>query len=80
MAEARGFLDDKATDKRRALVERLLSGPGYANHFTDLWRKVLLPNLDDDFRLKYFAPGFDTLDAPEVRRERPLMTRWSGRS
>ena len=59
VAEARAFLDDPSPGKRRALVERLLAGPGYPNHFTDAWRALLLPNLDDDFTLKYFSPGFD---------------------
>jgi hypothetical protein len=60
VAEARAFLDDPSPGKRRALVERLLAGPGYANHFADLWRGLLLPNLDEDFTLKYFAPGLDS--------------------
>jgi Protein of unknown function (DUF1549)/Protein of unknown function (DUF1553) len=59
VAEARAFLDDRAPDKRRALVERLLAGPGYPNHFTDVWRSLLVPNLADDFTLKYFSPGLD---------------------
>jgi Protein of unknown function (DUF1549)/Protein of unknown function (DUF1553) len=59
VAEAREFLGDPNPGKRRALVERLLAGPGYPNHFTDAWRGLLLPNLDDDYTLKYFSPGLD---------------------
>jgi hypothetical protein len=57
-AEARAFLDDPAPDKRAALVERLLAGPGYGNHFTDLWLKVLVPNLADEVELQLYAPNF----------------------
>src|SRR5262249_21384370 len=32
VAEVRRFLADNAPDKRRVLVERLLSGPGYVAH------------------------------------------------
>ena len=60
VAEARAFLDDPSPGKRRALVERLLAGPGYPSHFTDVWRALLLPNLNDDFTLKFFSPGFDS--------------------
>jgi hypothetical protein len=60
VAEARAFLDDLAPqqEKRRALVDRLLMSPGYVNHFTDLWMKVLLPNLDDELELQIYAPNF----------------------
>ena len=60
VAEARAFLDDSTPGKRRALVERLLASPGYANHFTDVWRGLLLPNLDEDFTLKYFSPNLES--------------------
>jgi hypothetical protein len=60
VAEARAFLDDRdpAPQKRQALVDRLLAGPGYVNHFTDVWTKVLLPNLDDEVEVQIYAPNF----------------------
>jgi hypothetical protein len=58
VAEARAFLDDPAPGKRRALVERLLAGPGYTNHFTDVWMKVLLPNMNDELEVQIYAPDF----------------------
>jgi hypothetical protein len=60
VAEARAFLDDPAANptRRRALVDRLLAGPGYVNHFTDAWVKVLLPNLDDELEVQIYAPNF----------------------
>lgn len=39
--EAAAFLDDPSTDKRAALVERLLADPRYAQHQADLWDVVL---------------------------------------
>jgi hypothetical protein len=41
--EVRDFLEDKAPDKRRRVVERLLSGPAYVGNFTALWRTLLVP-------------------------------------
>src|SRR4051812_8861609 len=34
LAEARAFPADPAPDKRRRLIDRLLDGPDYVNHFT----------------------------------------------
>ncbi|MEO5725856.1 MAG: DUF1549 and DUF1553 domain-containing protein [Byssovorax sp.] len=36
------FLADSAADKRSKLVASLLASPRYANHWTDLWDRVLL--------------------------------------
>src|SRR5262245_55307405 len=41
--EARQFLDDKAADKRRRLVEMLLDHPRYTLHWTNFWETLLLP-------------------------------------
>lgn len=43
VAAARDFLDDTRPDKRRRLVDRLLRSPEYVNHFTNVWRAILLP-------------------------------------
>src|SRR5438445_2244182 len=32
-SEVHAFLDDQTPDKRKKLVERLLAGPGYVNHY-----------------------------------------------
>jgi hypothetical protein len=42
--ETRAFLADTAEDKRRALVERLLSRPEYADHWASKWMDLLRPN------------------------------------
>src|SRR5262249_13184046 len=43
VAEARAFLDDKAPDRRRRLVERLLDSPQYVTHFGNTWTATILP-------------------------------------
>jgi hypothetical protein len=43
VSRARAFLDDTQPEKRRRLVEELLSGPHYVNHFTTVWRNLLVP-------------------------------------
>jgi hypothetical protein len=46
-AEARAYLDDASSDKHQRLVKRLLAGPAYVEHFTTIWRKLLLPELSN---------------------------------
>src|SRR5262245_39366389 len=43
VTEVRDFLDDKQSDKRAQLVLRLLRGPNYVNHFTAVWRSLMIP-------------------------------------
>ncbi len=49
--EVRRFLADTNPDKRRRLVERLLASPGYVNHWTNLWRPLLMPDNGNGFSL-----------------------------
>lgn len=44
VSEVREFLEDSRPDKRLRLVDRLLSGSNYVNHFAHVWRALLLPN------------------------------------
>lgn len=44
VSEVREFLEDKRADKRRLLVDKLLTGPNYVNHLANVWRALLLPN------------------------------------
>jgi hypothetical protein len=41
--EMHQWLADQSPDKRRRLVERLLASPLYWEHFTNVWRHMLLP-------------------------------------
>ncbi len=43
----RAFLEDRSPDKRRRLVEQLLKSSDYAEHFTNVWRAILLPDSND---------------------------------
>jgi hypothetical protein len=47
VAETRDFLDDRATDKRSRLVERLLSRPQHVEHMTTVWRQIMMPQTND---------------------------------
>jgi hypothetical protein len=46
VAEVRRFLKDTSPAKRRALVDRLLDGPGYVRYFSALWRELLVPDAE----------------------------------
>jgi hypothetical protein len=53
------FLADPAPDKRRQLVDRLLDSPQYVNHFTNVWRALLIPEAATKAEARYFQPGFE---------------------
>jgi hypothetical protein len=63
--EARRFLDDPAADKRQRLIDNLLDAPTYVNHWANVWRPLLLPELKTltDIRawgLTTNGPSFET--------------------
>jgi len=41
-AAVEAFLADSSPDKRAKIIDTLLEGPGYADHFTNYWDRVLL--------------------------------------
>ena len=43
VAQARAFLESKASDRRARLIDELLASPRYAAHFADLWHNNLYP-------------------------------------
>jgi hypothetical protein len=47
VAEVREFLDDATPNKRLRVVERLLQRPLYAEHFTTVWRELMLTQKND---------------------------------
>jgi hypothetical protein len=57
--EARDFLADTAPDKRARLVDRLLDSHGYVNHFLNVWRDLLVPEVNSSLQLRVQAAGFD---------------------
>ena len=58
--EARTFLDDATSDKRRLLVERLLASPRYVTHFTNVYSALLMPETSTNLQARFLAPGFKT--------------------
>jgi hypothetical protein len=58
-SEVHAFFDDPVPDKRAKLVERLLAGPGYVNHYTNVWRSLMLPEAGTQFEVAYMQIGFD---------------------
>lgn len=40
----REFLASKETDKRQAVIDRLLESPQHATHLANTWRRILLPD------------------------------------
>jgi hypothetical protein len=56
--EARDFLDDQRPEKRRIWVDRLLADAGYANHFANVWRALLLSQGNAE-TIQAFAPALE---------------------
>lgn len=71
VSEAREFLNDQNPDKRRLLVERLLNDPRYVVHFTNVWKHVLIPEVEADFNFIYFAPMFESWLRVQLIENRP---------
>jgi hypothetical protein len=59
ITEVRKFLEDKSPDKRRLLIAELLGRPTYAKHMTAVWRRLLLPEIDNNLQLAFIVIGFD---------------------
>ncbi len=58
-SQVRRFLDDPSPDKRQKLVEDLLDGPGYVNHFANVWRLAWAPESENNFQARFTALGLD---------------------
>jgi hypothetical protein len=57
--EVREFLDDRRADKRGRWVERLLDGPAYIAHATDVEMRLMIPEVDSDPQAQAVAPAFE---------------------
>ncbi len=81
LTEARTFLGDKTPDKRGRLVRRLLDNPRHVEHFVNVWRDLLIPEMDTDGILQGQLNGFNdwlrkqfSQNVPYDRMVRELMT------
>jgi hypothetical protein len=70
VSEVRAFLDDQSPNKRRALVEELLKGPHYHNHFTNVWRDLLLPQ-NNNQQVQFLAAEMENWLRPRLRDNMP---------
>jgi hypothetical protein len=57
--EARSFLADPAQDKRQQLVARLLKDPRHVEHFTNIWRALLIPEAAANVNVQLQTNAFD---------------------
>ena len=55
----RRFLVDRDPDKRRKVVDELLASSLYVVHFSNVWRKALLPETQADPQTRVLVPAFE---------------------
>jgi hypothetical protein len=72
VAEVHAFLEDRAPDKRRRLVDRLLAGPHYARHFANVWRALLLPQANNPQLQQLLGPQLEAWARRRLRDNQPL--------
>jgi hypothetical protein len=79
-ADVRAFLADTRPNKRRLWVEKLLAGPGYVRHTTNVWRDELLPPSNEagvpawTAELEAWLRGRVRANVPYHRMARELLT------
>ena len=56
---------------KRAVVDRLLNGPGYVTHFAAVWREALVPELTRDQQAAFQRPGFEAWLRNSLIENRP---------
>ncbi len=58
-SEVRAFLRDQTPNKRRRLIYGLLARGGFANHFANTWRELLLPGANTNAQTRALAPPLE---------------------
>jgi len=58
-SRVRQFLADSRSNKRQAVVDELLDSSLYVVHFSNVWRKALLPETQADPQARVLVPGFE---------------------
>jgi hypothetical protein len=69
VTEVRSFLDDKRSDKRMRLVEKLLAGPRYITHFVQVWRALLVPEANSNLQVRFQVPNFESWLRGQLTRD-----------
>src|SRR6266404_26304 len=72
--EVRDFLNETTPDKRQRLIERLLEDPDashqYVNHFTNVWRALLVAQTNNQ-QVQLLLPSFEAWLRQRVRANTP---------
>ena len=58
-SRVRQFLAATDSNRRRRVVDELLGGSLYVVHFSNVWRKTLLPETQADPQTRVLVPGFE---------------------
>ena len=72
VAESRAFIEDKAADKRKRLVDSLMTMPGHANYFAAVTRAQWLPQTLTNFQLAQFGNQFEGYLRTAFRENTPV--------
>jgi hypothetical protein len=70
VSEVRAFLDERRSDKRRQLIEKLMDGANYINHFANVWRALLLPQ-NNNQQVQFLAGQIEQWSRTQVRQNTP---------
>src|SRR5262245_18953810 len=72
VSEIHDFLSDPSPDRRTKLVARLLDSYGYVNHFTAVWRELLIPQSAGNNQLaQAFGPQMESWLSKKLRDNAP---------
>jgi hypothetical protein len=71
LVEARTFLADNSPDKRRRLVHELLETPAHLEHFVNVWRDRLLPEVRTSDDLQGQVGGFNDWLRKQINQNVP---------
>src|SRR5262245_14119818 len=66
VSEVRSFLADKRANKREKLIDKLLDGPNYVAHLTNVYRYLLLPR-NNDQNVQFLTTQIEGWVRPRVR-------------
>ncbi len=70
VAETRDFLEDPSPDRRERLVDRLLDGPAFTNHFARAWRTTLIPEADSNVQIRFVVSTVEAWFRKQFREGR----------